>query len=46
MSSQVDAKGTLSWSKVISFKVQGVGNATRIGVDVAAMGGMYADKIT
>lgn len=27
-------------------KVQGVGSATRIGVDVSAMGGMYADKIT
>lgn len=36
----VDAKGNFV------TKVQGVGNATRIGVDVAAMGGMYADKIT
>ncbi|HBC7428152.1 TPA: filamentous hemagglutinin N-terminal domain-containing protein [Providencia rettgeri] len=36
----VDAKGNYI------TKVQGVGSATRIGVDVAAMGGMYADKIT
>ncbi|HHE6469168.1 TPA: filamentous hemagglutinin N-terminal domain-containing protein [Providencia rettgeri] len=36
----VDAKGNYV------TKVQGVGSATRIGVDVAAMGGMYADKIT
>nr|ELR5107186.1 filamentous hemagglutinin N-terminal domain-containing protein [Providencia rettgeri] len=27
-------------------KVQGVGSPTSIGIDVAAMGGMYADKIT
>ncbi|WP_353241571.1 filamentous hemagglutinin N-terminal domain-containing protein [Providencia sp.] len=36
----VDAKGNYVTN------VQGIGSAARIGIDVSALGGMYADKIT